>query len=86
MISVDASRPDAWKKEPYFSMIRQWSKEAPRVLVLVGTRAIAVYPESIEELGIVDDRHGLAVVQEATASGTRLRTVLMARDAPNAQA
>ena len=74
-ISVDAARPDAWKKEPYFSMIRQWSKEATRVVVFVGLRAIAVYPEKIEELGIIDDEHGLTVVSEQTPNGERKRTI-----------
>ena len=74
-ISVEAARPDAWRKEPYFSMIRQWSKEAPRVVVLIGSRAIAVYPDTIEELGILDADHALGVISENTPEGVRKRTV-----------
>lgn len=80
-ISVDPSRPDAWKKEPYYSMIRQWSKEASRVVVLVGLKAIAVYPDRIDELGMLDDHHTLAVVNETTPTGIVKRTVMVARPA-----
>jgi hypothetical protein len=51
-ISVDASRPDAWKKEPYFSLIRQWSGQRP-VKVFVGLHGFVVRPDGIDDLGIL---------------------------------
>ena len=81
-ISVDPSRPDAWKKEPYFSMIRHWSSQA-RVVILVGLHATAIYPDNIVELGLVDDDHLLAEYNENTVNGVVKRTIrLNKKDIP----
>lgn len=62
-ITVDPARPDAWKKEPYYSFIRRWATQR-QTLVLVGTRVYAVYDDRIDDLGVLDDEHEMAPVDE----------------------
>lgn len=73
-VSVDPSRPDAWKKEPYYSSIRQWPPKM-RVVVLVGLHIYAVYHDRIDDLGMLDDDHMLGAVSEQTPDGIIKRTV-----------
>jgi uncharacterized protein len=68
-ITVDPDRPDAWKKEPYFSRIRQWSTQT-QIIVFVGLHVIAVYPDRIDELGSLDGEHSIIWVDEQTSAGT----------------
>lgn len=77
-VSVDPSRPDAWKKEPYFSSMRQWSTQA-RVVVLVGLHAFAIYQDRIDDLGMLSDDHFLTVTDEPTPTGIVKRTVKIHR-------
>lgn len=73
-VSVDRARPDAWRKEPYFTNIKHWSKTR-RVVVLVGVKAIAVYPDRIETLGNLENGYALTTREEQTPDGVVKRTV-----------
>jgi hypothetical protein len=46
---VDPQRPDAWKKEPFYSRLKLWSRAASRrggeVLVCVGPRTYRILPD-----------------------------------------
>lgn len=77
-VSVDPARPDAWKKEPYFSSMRQWAAQR-RVVVLVGLHAFAVYPDRIDDLGMLGDDYFLAEKSEPTPAGIVKRTVKVHR-------
>jgi len=77
-ILVDPSRPGGWREEPYYSEIRGWAKHAGariQVVVMVGSRLIAVLPDGEIDLGVVGERDRL-VYYEANEGG---RTVLRAR-------
>lgn len=54
-IVVDPSRPDAWRKEPYYSTIKRWSDRATasitRVIVRTRGRVIVVFAETEIDLG-----------------------------------
>ena len=48
VIQVDADQPDAWRREPYYSTIKQWARAALSgwpVFVCIGDRTVAVYPK-----------------------------------------
>ena len=51
---VDTQRPDAWKREPFYSTLKQWSKDnAPRgvqVVVAIGPRRVAILPDRDVEM------------------------------------
>jgi hypothetical protein len=54
-VVVDPDRPDAWRREPYYSQIKQISDVgrggAPRVLVYTQGHVIVVFPETDIDLG-----------------------------------
>lgn len=55
-IHVDPQRPDAWRKEPYYSKLKEFSRRAPAsklvVLVFIGLRTWAIYPDRDVDLGV----------------------------------
>jgi len=54
VVSVDASRPDAWRKEPYFSTLKRWSSEID-VLVNINRQCYQIHPDRIEDLGLIPE-------------------------------
>ena len=60
MVEVDPAYPDAWKKEPYYSALKQWcrrkSPNAPEFMVKVGHQVTLLFPEADIPLGVVQDR------------------------------
>ncbi len=56
IIEVDASIPDAWRREPYYAQIKAWSTRGaapPHLLVMVRDRGrlLVVFPEGEIDLG-----------------------------------
>jgi hypothetical protein len=48
LVHVDPDRPDAWRKEPYYSRIRRWAAEAEagwQVIVWQGNAKIVITPQ-----------------------------------------
>lgn len=60
-VVVDPANPDAWRREPYYSQIRQWSdpRAGPisRVLVRTHGRVMVLFPEAEIDLGPPNDPH-----------------------------
>jgi hypothetical protein len=56
-IHVDPSRPDAWRKQPYYAWIKEWSRkvtaERGQVVILIGKRAIVILPGHDVDLGAI---------------------------------
>jgi hypothetical protein len=56
-VHVDPHRPDAWKREPYHSMLRGYAKnlipDRGQVLVKVVNRRIAILPDRDVDLGTI---------------------------------
>jgi hypothetical protein len=71
-VRCDPGYPDAWRKEPFRSEIRQWAisgeTQDVTVVVIVGARMILVTPEQEFDLGIV--RPDQRIVREL--EGTRV--------------
>lgn len=57
VVEVDPAFPQAWRKEPYYSSIKAWSRRdrpgACEVIVKVGPRATMIFPEKDIDLGIL---------------------------------
>src|ERR1700761_2932404 len=51
---VDTQRPGAWKREPFYSTLKEWAKSGVRsgtqVVVSIGPRMIAVLPDKDVEI------------------------------------
>jgi len=82
---VDAQQPDAWKREPYYSQFKAWSKAAlasnGQMLILVGQRCIAVLPDRDVDLGVVaaDEK---VIVQASGAASPRAEAYKLHKDDP----
>lgn len=53
-ILVDTDRPDAWRKEPYFSTLQRWSREI-QVLVSINRQMYQIHPDRVEDLGLREE-------------------------------
>jgi hypothetical protein len=48
VVNVDPDQPDAWRKEPFYSTIKRWSRTVLPgwpVYISIGDEVIAVYPD-----------------------------------------
>ena len=72
LVMVDPARPDAWRKEPFFSGIRHWSTQI-QVHVMVGKNTSIVFPDHIDDLGEVTEDHQIMTLTEQTPAGPRQR-------------
>jgi hypothetical protein len=75
-IHVDPSRPNAWKREPYYSDIKNWAWQASvnmqQVVVCVGSRAIVILPKEDVDLGIVSDDQRILVAEVEDNGSSKL--------------
>ncbi|MES2984016.1 MAG: hypothetical protein V4735_02380 [Pseudomonadota bacterium] len=82
LVMVDPARPDAWRKEPYFSNITHWSTQTS-VYVMLGAVTYAVFPDHVDALGEVTDDHHIMVLEEPGPHGPRKRAVrILKSEAP----
>jgi hypothetical protein len=86
---VDPARPDAWRKEPYYSMLKMWAEAAVphrgQVVVCVGQRYFMIFPDRDIDLGIVTPDHRIITGEQKTPSGIRLEAFVMHKDDPRLQ-
>ena len=85
-INVDPSFPNAWRREPFHSQIRQWSQVAATgqgaVVVAVGARTIIAFPQ--DELEIVGLDPGADLKVGYRHEGGRRRPLAVVRDVTGA--
>jgi hypothetical protein len=83
---VDPQRPDAWKKEPYYSKLKQWAVLAVphggQVVASVGRRIYMVFPDRDVDLGIGADDEVLVTSERMTARGLQLEAFKVHKDDP----
>jgi hypothetical protein len=86
VIHVDATRRDAWKKEPYFSQIKNWARRAAerqgQVVIWQGLDAIVVLPDREKPMGRVRSDQLIITIEKRTPFGTELDVEIMDRDDP----
>ena len=74
-VDVDPTSPTVWRREPYYSQIKTWSRgiwqEAGHVVVYVGEKAIAIFPEEDLEVGPVLTGEEMYVGYQANAQQRR---------------
>jgi len=75
-IYVDPKRPDAWRKEPFRSRLREWAavmvQKRGQVIVAVAKQRIIVFPDREVNLGDVRDDQDIVTVEERTPNGLML--------------
>lgn len=53
VVALDEGHPNAWRAEPYYTMIKHWSAQGA-VLVSLGNRTMVVFPEEEVDIGETD--------------------------------
>jgi hypothetical protein len=73
-IHVDPNRPEAWRKQPYYAWIKEWSRKVTadrgQVTVMIGRRVIAILPDQDVDFGSVAPDE-LIVTSEVMQNGKR---------------
>jgi hypothetical protein len=79
-------RPDAWRKEPFFSKVKELSalmlRIRAQVVVFVGRRATMVFPDREVDLGIIADDDLIVTGERATSFGVELDALKLKKDDP----
>ena len=87
-VHVDPQRPDAWRREPYYSSIKQWAVEAlaagAQVIVQIGSRAIVILPDRDVDLGIFAPDEIAVTTRVGTSGGVRYEALKLKRSDPRA--
>lgn len=85
-VHVDASRPSAWREEPFYSDMKEWAQFAAahmhQVIVCVGDRTTVILPDRDVDLGAVADDERIITVERRTASGSSLDALKLKADDP----
>ena len=72
-IQVDDGRADAWRREPFYSEIKAWSRAALRdggqVMVCLPDRTIVILPQEDVDLGKLEESDRILWSERMTASG-----------------
>ncbi len=73
---VDPQRPDAWRREPFYSTLKAWARlsaaQRGQVVVSVGKRIFAILPDRDVDLGIVGKDEVIVTAAKSTPAGLRL--------------
>jgi len=82
-IRLDPARPHAWRKEPYYSEIKNWAAVAwhdnGQVIVWQGNVAIAVLPDQEKNLGPVRDDQAIMTVKLPGPAGLEFDAKIVSR-------
>ncbi|HEY7608990.1 MAG TPA: hypothetical protein VIF14_07140 [Alphaproteobacteria bacterium] len=87
VVNVDSGRPDAWRKEPYYSQIKTWAVAARRnrgeLLLWQGKDAVVVLPDRDLFVGPLSAGQSIVVVEKKVPGGFELEArVVEAAAAP----
>src|SRR5262245_7610395 len=88
-VHVDPARPDAWRKEPYYSQIKRWAVAAAaqrgQVIVWQGRSTVAVLPDRDQDLGEVRADQFIITSARQGPQDATLEVIVVDKDDPLAQ-
>jgi len=71
---VDSQRPSAWKSEPYYSHLKQWSKNAlsrgGQVIANVNRHVYLIMPNEDIDLGVLEEDDVVEIAGARDVAGT----------------
>lgn len=74
LVQVDPGTPNAWRAEPYYRHLKQWSAGAVtrdrQVIVFLNKSATVILPDRDVPLGVLGPNDRIVTRQRQTASGT----------------
>ena len=86
---VHPNHPDAWRKEPFYSALKEWAMAAVphrgQVIACVGQKAYMIFPDRDVDLGIVTDDDRIITGQTQTPDGIRQQAYKLHKDDPRVQ-
>ncbi len=86
---VDPARPDAWRKDPYYSHLRFWAQQAVQykgqIIVCSAGKTWAILPDREVDLGVVPDDHVILTRIRRGTKHVELDAFTLHRDDPRAQ-
>jgi len=86
MVTVDPGMPLAWKREPYYSRLKQFSevsfRQYKRVLVDLRGNITVILPDREVPVGMVAPEDEIVVWREGSAYGAKVRRVLAPAETP----
>lgn len=89
-VHVDADHPDAWRREPYYSKLKQWAVIAiphrTQIIVRVGDHAFAILPERDIDLGIMGEDDVIVTEETESAGEVTVNILKLPASDPRAQA
>lgn len=85
---IDPSRPDAWKREPFYSTLKGWSQRAlehrGQVVVSEGSDVTVVLPHKDVRLGKIGPDQLIITYERQTPNGLEWDVKVLDRDHPDA--
>jgi hypothetical protein len=88
-VHVDPQRPDAWKREPFYSSLKRWAAAAVQnhgeIVTYIGKRVHVIFPDRDVDLGIVGEDEIIVTGERAIAGTSRLEAYKMHKDDPGAR-
>jgi hypothetical protein len=88
-VHVDPQRPDAWKREPFYSSFKKWAAAAIQnrgeIVAYVGRRVHVIFPDRDVDLGIVGEDEIIVTGARMVAGGSRPEAYKLHKDDPRAQ-
>ncbi len=88
-VYVDPARPDAWRREPFYSKLKEWARNAVpshgRVIVRLGNRRIVVLPDRDVDLGTLGRDEMIVLKEEQLPRGVVLDAIKLKQHDPRAK-
>lgn len=85
-VHVDPGRPNAWREQPFYSELKQWSafaaEDRHQVVVCIGSRAIVIFPDRDVDLGPVASDERIITLETKRPMGNRLEAMKLKADDP----
>jgi len=88
---VDPERADAWRREPFYSTLKRWSREAVQrpartgqVIVTIGTQSIVILPDRDVDVGTLDNDHLVITEAKNGPEGVTFDAYKISRSDPRA--
>jgi hypothetical protein len=89
---VDPERPAAWRREPFYSALKEWARMSVatpgvigQVLVSIGKHTIVILPDRDVDLGLVEDDEIVITEGRPGPAGLVLNAFKLKRDDPRAR-
>lgn len=78
LIAADPARPASWRQSPFIEQLHHWAQQGA-VQVRVEDRTFAVYPDTIEDLGVETPDSVVVILEKETTMGRRYRAARVPR-------